>query len=172
MPTSRNCRRVVVLLCAGLSACLPAMAASPDRAHEDPVREVNTFIGTQDEGNTFPGASAPFGMIQVSPITGYYAGYRHGDPKIRGFGHSFVSGAGCWEQGGQVARCQCRLRPVADQQGAAGQGEQAEPAAEKERQVTQRGGAQQEHGQESGQFDARSLRPALSLQREASVKKM
>jgi predicted alpha-1,2-mannosidase len=64
---------------------------------------VNTFIGTQGEGNTFPGASAPFGMIQVSPITGYYAGYRHGDPKIRGFGHSFVSGAGCWEQGGQVA---------------------------------------------------------------------
>jgi predicted alpha-1,2-mannosidase len=64
---------------------------------------VNTFIGTQGEGNTFPGASAPFGMIQVSPITGYYAGYRHDYPKIRGFGHSFVSGAGCWEQGGQVA---------------------------------------------------------------------
>ena len=124
MPTSRNCRRVVVLLCAGLSACLPAMAASPDRAHEDPVREVNTFIGTQDEGNTFPGASAPFGMIQVSPITGYYAGYRHGDPKIRGFGHSFVSGAGCWEQGGQVA-----VLPVTGTIGPGGDFDTSDPKA-------------------------------------------
>ena len=103
MPMSATFHRATLLpyalLCAGLlTACLPARAAL-----HDPVREVNTFIGTQGEGNTFPGASAPFGMIQVSPITGYYAGYRHDDPKIRGFGHSFVSGAGCWEQGGQVA---------------------------------------------------------------------
>lgn len=64
--------------------------------------EVNTFIGTQDEGNTFPGASAPFGLIQVSPVGAHYAGWRYDDPKIRGFGHAFISGAGCWEQGGQV----------------------------------------------------------------------
>jgi predicted alpha-1,2-mannosidase len=64
---------------------------------------VNTFIGTQDEGNTFPGASAPFGMIQVGPITDHYAGYRYSDKRIRGFGHSFLSGAGCWEQGGQLS---------------------------------------------------------------------
>jgi putative alpha-1,2-mannosidase len=66
-------------------------------------RRVNTFIGTQDEGNTFPGASAPFGMIQVSPITDHYAGYRYSDKRIRGFGHSYLSGAGCWEQGGQLS---------------------------------------------------------------------
>jgi putative alpha-1,2-mannosidase len=84
--------------CAGLVACAASAAASTD-----PVRDVNTFIGTRGEGNTFPGASAPFGLIQVSPITGHYAGYRYDDPTIRGFGHSFVSGAGCWEQGGQVA---------------------------------------------------------------------
>lgn len=65
--------------------------------------QVNTFIGTQDDGNTFPGASAPFGQIQVSPIGSHYAGWRYDDPRIRGFGHSFVSGAGCWEQGGQVS---------------------------------------------------------------------
>lgn len=64
---------------------------------------VNTFIGTKDEGNTFPGASAPFGLVQVSPIGTHYAGWRYDDEKIFGFGHSFVSGAGCWEQGGQVA---------------------------------------------------------------------
>ncbi|WMW80024.1 GH92 family glycosyl hydrolase [Undibacterium cyanobacteriorum] len=64
---------------------------------------VNTFIGTQDDGNTFPGASAPFGMIQVSPIGEHYSGWRYTDPKIRGFGHFFLSGAGCWEQGGQLS---------------------------------------------------------------------
>ena len=71
-------------------------------APRDPT-PVNTFIGTQDEGNTFPGASAPFGMIQVSPSADHYAGYRYSDKKIRGFGHSFLSGAGCWEQGGQLS---------------------------------------------------------------------
>ena len=70
---------------------------------EDPSALVNTFIGTQDEGNTFPGASAPFGLIQISPIGSHYAGWRHGDEKIRGFGRSFLSGAGCWEQGGQIS---------------------------------------------------------------------
>lgn len=75
-----------------------AMADQPDRA-----ALVNTFIGTKDDGNTFPGASAPFGKIQVSPIGSHYSGWRYDDPKIRGFGHSFISGAGCWEQGGQVS---------------------------------------------------------------------
>jgi len=86
-------------------AVLAAVPAQGRDAPAGPSRAawVNTFIGTQDEGNTFPGASAPFGMIQLSPIGEHYAGYRYDDGKIRGFGHSFVSGAGCWEQGGQVA---------------------------------------------------------------------
>lgn len=67
------------------------------------TESVNTFIGSKDEGNTFPGASAPFGLIQVSPIGTHYAGWRYDDEKIFGFGHSFISGAGCWEQGGQIA---------------------------------------------------------------------
>ncbi|GAA0220311.1 GH92 family glycosyl hydrolase [Saccharothrix mutabilis subsp. mutabilis] len=69
----------------------------------DPVRAVNTFIGTKDDGNTFPGASMPFGMAHSSPIGSHYAGYRYDDPVIRGFGHFFLSGAGCWEQGGLVS---------------------------------------------------------------------
>jgi len=69
-------------------------------AAADPVREVNTFIGSKDEGNTFPGASAPFGLIQVSPTGSHYAGWQYEDAAIRGFGHSYLSGAGCWEQGG------------------------------------------------------------------------
>jgi predicted alpha-1,2-mannosidase len=69
----------------------------------EPVESVNTFIGTKDDGNTFPGASLPFGKAQSSPIGSHYAGYRYDDPVIRGFGHFFLSGAGCWEQGGLVS---------------------------------------------------------------------
>lgn len=69
----------------------------------EPVTSVNTFIGTKDDGNTFPGASLPFGKAQSSPIGSHYAGYRYDDPVIRGFGHFFLSGADCWEQGGLVS---------------------------------------------------------------------
>ena len=80
-----------------------AFAAAPNDGGDDPVARVNTFIGSQDEGNTYPGASAPFGLIQVSPTGSHYAGYQYTDDKIRGFGHSYISGAGCWEQGGQLS---------------------------------------------------------------------
>lgn len=89
---------------AGL-ACLLALSFAPllQAAPVGLEQEVNTFIGSKDDGNTFPGASAPFGLIQVSPIGSHYSGWRYDDEKIRGFGHSFISGAGCWEQGGQVS---------------------------------------------------------------------
>lgn len=86
---------------AGLLAAL-LLAAPLVCAQVADTMPVNTFIGTQDEGNTFPGASAPFGMIQLSPTTDHYAGYRYSDTRIRGFGHFYLSGAGCWEQGGQL----------------------------------------------------------------------
>jgi predicted alpha-1,2-mannosidase len=86
-----------------VSAMLLACALSASAQQAATTTPVNTFIGTQDEGNTFPGASAPFGMIQVSPTADHYAGYRYSDKRIRGFGHSYVSGAGCWEQGGQLS---------------------------------------------------------------------
>jgi len=87
------------------TAVAPAWAAPPGKAAsaKNLATSVNTFIGTKDDGNTFPGASAPFGLIQVSPIGEHYSGWRYDDPKIRGFGHSFISGAGCWEQGGQLS---------------------------------------------------------------------
>nr|WP_277954047.1 GH92 family glycosyl hydrolase [Saccharopolyspora soli] len=87
-----------MLLTALIAAQLPA-AAQP----ADPVQAVNTFIGTKDEGNTFPGAAAPFGMAQVSPIGSHYAGWQYDDARIKGFGHFFLSGAGCWEQGGLIS---------------------------------------------------------------------
>ena len=92
-------RSAAGLACLLALAFVPSLPAAPLALE----REVNTFIGSKDDGNTFPGASAPFGLIQVSPIGSHYSGWRYDDEKIRGFGHSFVSGAGCWEQGGQVS---------------------------------------------------------------------
>ncbi len=83
----------------------------PVTAQTDPAQSVNTFIGTKDEGNTFPGASAPFGMAHSSPIGSHYAGWRYDDPVIRGFGHFFLSGAGCWEQGGLVSILPAKALP-------------------------------------------------------------
>lgn len=100
VPTSPRFRTASLAFAGLLALAAPLVQAAPA---VDPVREVNTFIGSKDDGNTFPGASAPFGLIQVSPIGEHYSGWRYDDPKIRGFGHSFLSGAGCWEQGGQVS---------------------------------------------------------------------
>lgn len=112
-------------LCILLAACALPLAAQSTAA---PVgmpagtMPVNTFIGTQDEGNTFPGASAPFGMIQVSPSGEHYAGWRYSDTRIRGFGHSYLSGAGCWEQGGQL-----QVLPVTGRIGPGGDFDTAKP---------------------------------------------
>lgn len=97
----RSCRRPLAW-----AACVLALSSAPLLAAAAPAleREVNTFIGSKDDGNTFPGASAPFGLIQVSPIGSHYAGWRYDDDKIRGFGHSFLSGAGA---GNRAGRCRC-----------------------------------------------------------------
>ncbi|GAA4122286.1 GH92 family glycosyl hydrolase [Knoellia locipacati] len=56
---------------------------------------VNPFVGTQDNGNTFPGPSAPFGMVQVSPDTGGEGGYDYSQSLIHGFSQTHLSGVGC-----------------------------------------------------------------------------
>lgn len=113
--TAFSTPRVAALL-AALALPLAHAAPQPD------ATPVNTFIGTQDEGNTFPGASAPFGMIQVGPTGEHYAGWRYSDTRIRGFGHSYLSGAGCWEQGGQL-----QVLPVTGRIGPGGDFDTAKP---------------------------------------------
>jgi predicted alpha-1,2-mannosidase len=67
------------------------------------LASVDPFIGTGGEGHTYPGATVPFGMVQLSPDTEikyfrqsfpWAAGYRHGDPTILGFSHTHFSGTG------------------------------------------------------------------------------
>lgn len=76
----------------------------------DKVSYVNPMIGTEGMGHTFPGACAPFGIIQLSPDTDtiphningvyqgkvyeYCAGYQHTDNTIVGFSHTHLSGTG------------------------------------------------------------------------------
>ncbi|MBC2869641.1 GH92 family glycosyl hydrolase [Streptomyces mexicanus] len=56
---------------------------------------VNPFIGTENEGNTYPGAAVPFGMVQFSPDTGHNTGYDYTQDHIRGFSLVHLSGVGC-----------------------------------------------------------------------------
>jgi predicted alpha-1,2-mannosidase len=60
-----------------------------------PYDTVDPFIGTAGGGNTFPGATLPFGMIQWSPDTGHDGWYSYSDKQITGFSLSHISGAGC-----------------------------------------------------------------------------
>ncbi|WP_425504715.1 GH92 family glycosyl hydrolase [Pseudoxanthomonas beigongshangi] len=86
-------------MCLWLMA-VPLLADNPgERAYAD----VDPFIGTGGEGHTYPGATVPFGMVQLSPDTriqprkdayGWAAGYRHDDRTIVGFSHTHFSGTG------------------------------------------------------------------------------
>ena len=93
------------LLAASVVVAMPGGATAPDAASW-----VNPFVGTAASaanfgtgggaGNTYPGAAAPFGMVQWSPDTlqsdvSYVGGYAWHDDRIRGFGLTHLSGAGC-----------------------------------------------------------------------------
>ena len=65
----------------------------------DYTQLVNPFIGTDFTGNTYPGAQAPFGMVQLSPDNGLagwdrISGYFYPDSTIAGFSHTHLSGTG------------------------------------------------------------------------------
>jgi len=73
---------------------LPTAAQGPDY-----TRWVNPFIGTGGHGHTFPGATVPFGMVQLSPDTRIdnwdgSSGYHYSDDIIYGFSHTHLSGTG------------------------------------------------------------------------------
>jgi putative alpha-1,2-mannosidase len=83
---------------------LTAMAAALGVQGPSAYDAVDPFIGTGGEGHTFPGAVAPFGMVQLSPDTNtscairdcykWAAGYRYEDSAITGFSMTHFSGAG------------------------------------------------------------------------------
>jgi predicted alpha-1,2-mannosidase len=60
-----------------------------------PYESVDPLIGTAGGGNTFPGATLPFGMVQWSPDTNTDAWYRYDEKQLYGFSLTHISGAGC-----------------------------------------------------------------------------
>jgi predicted alpha-1,2-mannosidase len=65
---------------------------------------VDPFIGTDGHGHTYPGASLPFGMVQLSPdtrLTGWdgCSAYHYSDSVVYGFSHTHLSGTGCSDYG-------------------------------------------------------------------------
>ena len=86
---------------------LPALG---QQQAENLVSYVHPIIGTENMGHTFPGATVPFGMVQLSPDTDtipyavdgkynpevyrYCAGYQYDDPTIVGFSHTHFNGTG------------------------------------------------------------------------------
>src|SRR5437868_3769243 len=80
------------------------------QTQENYIQYVNPLIGTQKMGHTYPGATVPFGAVQLSPDTDeqphniggkynrdaykYCAGYNYDDREIVGFSHTHFSGTG------------------------------------------------------------------------------
>ncbi len=97
-------RRLLIAVAAGAMLATGVAAAAPAKTAADKAyAAVDPFIGTGGEGHTYPGATVPFGMVQLSPDTriqprekayGWAAGYRYDDSSIVGFSHTHFSGTG------------------------------------------------------------------------------
>ncbi len=91
--------KVIKVISLLLGGCL-LFGCSKDSAQKQGLAfEVNPFVGTDYVGNTYPGVTAPFGMVQLSPDNGTggwdrIAGYFYPDSTIAGFSHTHLSGTG------------------------------------------------------------------------------
>ena len=89
-----------------LSYTLLVLAAIPFTLPAEPSLSeyIRPLVGTQGQGNTFPGPAAPFGMVQLSPDTAddlwdNAAGYKYSDTSIMGFSATHLSGTGIPDRG-------------------------------------------------------------------------
>lgn len=80
----------VVALLAGVQSGLVA-----GQSAKTPYEQVDPLIGTMGSGNTFPGATLPFGMVQWSPDTNRDGWYFYNEKQLYGFSLTHLSGAGC-----------------------------------------------------------------------------
>ena len=87
--------RSFFVACFGLVGILAVSAIGARAQQLSAYDSVDTFIGTAGGGNTFPGATLPFGMVQWSPDTNHDAWYDYSEKSILGFSLTHISGAGC-----------------------------------------------------------------------------
>jgi len=86
---------LICIVFLGLVSSCTQSVSKPERL----TNYVNPFIGTDGPGNTYPGATVPFGMVQLSPDIGIpgwdrIAGYYYQDSIISGFSHLHLTGTG------------------------------------------------------------------------------
>lgn len=86
---------------ASITPAVRAFAAAPHSQgkDEEPIRYVDPRIGTGGHGHCYPGATLPFGAVQLSPDTynrgwDWCSGYHDSDSSIMGFSHTHLSGTG------------------------------------------------------------------------------
>src|SRR5581483_10974317 len=84
---------------AASSALETAAVSNADTESQDFTRFVKIAVGTGGHGHTYPGATVPFGMMQLSPDTyndgwDWCSGYHYSDSSIMGFSHTHLSGTG------------------------------------------------------------------------------
>lgn len=85
-------------------ACLSSLNLWADNDTQKITDYVNPFIGTGFHGHTYPGATVPFGAVQLSPDTrtgdwDACSGYHYSDSTLLGFSHTHLSGTGCIDLG-------------------------------------------------------------------------
>lgn len=90
-----NSGRLIILITVWVFACTPKEKTSERLL----VDYVDPFIGTDGKGKTYPGATVPFGMVQLSPDNGrngwdWISGYFYPDSVIAGFSHLHLTGTG------------------------------------------------------------------------------
>ncbi|MBN2244759.1 MAG: hypothetical protein JW755_02835, partial [Candidatus Aminicenantes bacterium] len=103
---AKNIKILLLLVCIfGLTSNGKAEKYHHKSSTNNLIQYVNPFVGTKNMGHTFPGASTPFGMVQLSPETNfqpmynqdgsynqetyrYCSGYQYDDSTIFGFSHT------------------------------------------------------------------------------------
>ncbi|TSD66764.1 glycoside hydrolase family 92 protein [Inquilinus sp. KBS0705] len=89
----------VFLRCVVVASALFTAVNASAQKKKDLTQYVDPFIGTGGHGHTYPGAVAPFGMVQLSPDTRLEgwdgsSGYHYTDSLVYGFSHTHLSGTG------------------------------------------------------------------------------
>ncbi len=87
-----------------IAVVITAGITPPCEGEESFASMVDPFIGTGGHGHTYPGATTPFGMVQLSPDTRLAgwdgcSGYHYSDSLVYGFSHTHLSGTGCSDYG-------------------------------------------------------------------------
>ena len=95
---------IVLIVFACFLSCNESATIPKAQKDQPLISYVNPFIGTGGHGHTYPGATLPFGMMQLSPDTRLEgwdgcSGYHYSDEYIYGFSHTHLSGTGISDYG-------------------------------------------------------------------------